>query len=56
MEIGIVQGSSISPVLFTIYLEDAIKEDPKLSEAAKQGTLLAYADDIAIYVKGTDAV
>ena len=44
-EMGLPQGSILSPVLFNVYLEEALKSSSKLEEVRKRGDLLAFADD-----------
>ena len=38
----------MSPFLFNIYLEEALKSCPKLWQAVQKGNLLAFADDLLI--------
>jgi hypothetical protein len=47
-ERGVVQGAVLSPMLFNVYLEEALNSSPKLSELRKRGDLLAFADDMLI--------
>lgn len=47
-EMGLPQGSILSPVLFNVYLEEALKSSPKLEEVRKRGDLLAFADDMLV--------
>ncbi|GFR58988.1 reverse transcriptase-like protein [Elysia marginata] len=45
--IGTPQGDSLSPVLFVVYLEHALKNIGKIETLYTQNTLeLAYADDV----------
>ena len=47
-EMGLPQGSIQSPVLFNVYLEEALKTSNKLEEVRKRGDLLAFADDMLV--------
>ena len=47
-EMGLPQGSILSPVLFNVYLEEALKTSRKLEEVRKRGDLLAFADDMLV--------
>ena len=47
-EMGLPQGSILSPVLFNVYLEEALKTSDKLESVRKRGDLLAFADDMLV--------
>ena len=47
-EMSLPQGSILSPVLFNVYLEEAIKSSPKLDQMRVRGDLLAFADDMLV--------
>jgi hypothetical protein len=47
-EMGLPQGSILSPVLFNVYLEEALKTSSKLESVRKRGDLLAFADDMLV--------
>ena len=47
-DLGVVQGGVLSPMLFNIYLEEALGHTTKLREMIRRGDLLAFADDMLI--------
>ncbi len=47
-EMGLQQASVLSPLLFNIYLEEALRTSPKLEQVRKRGDLLAFADDMLL--------
>jgi len=42
------RGGVLSPLLFNVYLEEALKTKSQLWLAATNGNLIAYADDIVV--------
>lgn len=47
-ERGVMQGSLLSPFLFNVYLEHAMKDNAKLKSMIQRGDLFGYADDVAM--------
>ena len=47
-EMRLPQGSMLSPLLFNIYLMEALRTSPKLEQVRKRGDLLAFADDMLL--------
>ena len=46
--LGVMQGGVLSPLLFNVYLEEALGSSQKLREMVNRGDLLAFADDMLI--------
>ena len=47
-EMGLPQCSILSPVLFNVYLEEALKSSRKLEDMRRRGDLLAFEDDMLV--------
>ena len=47
-DLGVVQGGVLSPMLFNVYLEEALVTTEKLKEMVRRGDLLAFADNMLI--------
>ena len=47
-EMGLPQGSILSPVFFSVYLEEALKSSKKFEVMRRRGDLLAFADDMLV--------
>jgi hypothetical protein len=47
-EIRFPQGSFLSPVLFNLYLEEALKISQKLEKVRRRGGLMVFADDMLV--------
>jgi hypothetical protein len=43
-----MKGAVLSPMLFNIYLEHAVKTQPALRQAIDRGSLKAFADDMLV--------
>ena len=48
VDLGVVQGGVLSPMLFNVYLEEALSTNAKLQEMVRRGDLLAFADDMLV--------
>lgn len=51
---GSQQGSVLSPLIFNLYLDNLIEQNPFLKDLATQGKLLAYADDMLLILDSKD--
>jgi hypothetical protein len=47
-EMGLPQGSILSPVLFNVNLEEALKSSRKLEDMRRRGVLLNFAYDMLV--------
>ena len=47
-EMGLSQNSILSPVLFNVNLEEALRSLQKLMEMIRRGDLLAFDDDMLV--------
>ena len=45
---GVSQGGVLSPLLFNVYLEDTLMNNPILNAAIKADKLIAFADDLLL--------
>ena len=45
------QGSVLSPLLFNIYLDNALRSNERLTQLINRGDLIAYADDLYIHAQ-----
>ena len=46
--LGVVQGGVLSPLLFNVYLEEALGSTQKLRKMVNRGDTLAFGDDMLI--------
>ena len=53
-DLGVVQGGVLSPMLFNVYLEEAVGTTQKLREMVNRGDLLAFADDMLIFTNSKE--
>ena len=47
-EMGLPQGSVLSPVLLNVYLEEALNFSELLQGMRRRGDFIAFADDILV--------
>ena len=52
--LGVPQGSSLSPMLFTLALDYILHDDPIVEKELALGNLIAFADDMVFSVKLED--
>lgn len=48
---GVVQGGGLSPQLYAMMLEVALKSNSFLKQLSREGRLLAYADDLFAVIR-----
>lgn len=48
--LGVPQGSSISPALFTLTLDYILQNDRNIKSWIEEGVIQAFADDLAIAI------
>ena len=53
-DLGVVQGGVLSPMLFNVYLEEALGETQKLKDMVNRGDLFAF-DDVMLILTNSKA-
>jgi hypothetical protein len=53
---GVPQGSTLSPSMFNVYLEDAIMSSQILANGVEQNKIKAFADDLLLIADSIEEV
>ena len=51
---GVPQGGSLSPILFTLALDQLLRDNQSTREMIESGKLFAYADDLVLIIKPSE--